>query len=279
MRRPVVAVASASAVLLLSAAPAAADDTECVGILPPGAYDNIVVPEGAHCEMVGVQVKGNVIVKPGASAAIQESTVDGNVEGSRVDWVQAAVDTEIGGSFKVEEALDPVIFTGVAGVTIRGSFSVARSRAGANMLGSVDGNAIVTDSGGVNVQVIGAVGGTVHVSRNTAAFINTSSILVGGNLIVTDNATEGILQVADNDIAGFGEVLASGNLEVKRNAAGDLDITDNDVNGNATVSENLGPGAKKVVANRVAEKLECFDNHPPFVGGPNTARDTEGQCF
>lgn len=40
--------------------------TECTGGFT-GAAHNVVVPPGEHCEMVGAQVTGNVLVKQGAS--------------------------------------------------------------------------------------------------------------------------------------------------------------------------------------------------------------------
>jgi hypothetical protein len=276
MRRAVVAAIAASVASLVMAAPAAADDTECVGILPPGTYDNVVVPDNTFCDLSGSQVRGNVLVRPGASAAIVESTIGGNVQGSHVDWVQLA-QAEVRGDFTIDDALDPTIFTGAVGSTVGGSFSVARSRAGSLMLGSVQGDLTMTQSSGANAEVVGEVRGNVLVSENTSAFVNASSIVVGGNLVVTKNSTP-LLQVAGNDVTS--DPVASGNLVVEENVPGVMaSVTDNDVTGNAVISKTTGPGVKEVVDNRVRQNLQCFDNSPPFVGGPNVAQQAEGQCF
>ena len=44
------------------------------------------------------------------------------------------------------------------------------------------------------------------------------------------------------------------------------------------VLRNLGPGSKTVMQNFVGH-LSCFDNSPPFIGGPNNAQQADGQCF
>jgi hypothetical protein len=58
-----------------------------------------------------------------------------------------------------------------------------------------------------------------------------------------------------------------------------MSIVVNNLNstGNMHVSRNSGPGNKQVVANTV-RNLVCLDNDPPFVGGPNNAQHTVGQC-
>ena len=49
-----------SAAVMLGAAPTAmAGDTPCVGVLT-GPHDNVVVPRGATCNLLGAQVQGNV---------------------------------------------------------------------------------------------------------------------------------------------------------------------------------------------------------------------------
>lgn len=53
---------------LLAVTLANAAETTCIGTLPAGTYDSVVVPAGASCTLLtGVMVKGNVIVNQGAS--------------------------------------------------------------------------------------------------------------------------------------------------------------------------------------------------------------------
>lgn len=47
---------------------------------------------------------------------------------------------------------------------------------------------------------------------------------------------------------------------------------------NLQVFKNKGPGSKFVLGNTVGESLQCFENDPPFFGGPNVAREAQGQC-
>jgi hypothetical protein len=44
------------------------------------------------------------------------------------------------------------------------------------------------------------------------------------------------------------------------------------------VFKNSGAGTKVVQGNNVAENLQCFENSAPFIGTPNTAQKSEGQC-
>ncbi len=48
---------------------------------------------------------------------------------------------------------------------------------------------------------------------------------------------------------------------------------------NADVNKNTGGGFKSVDNNTVVRTLECKKNDLPFVGGPNIANKTKGQCF
>jgi hypothetical protein len=47
---------------------------------------------------------------------------------------------------------------------------------------------------------------------------------------------------------------------------------------NLQVFKNKGPGSKFVLGNTVRESLQCFENDLPFFGGPNVAREAQGQC-
>ena len=58
-----------------------------------------------------------------------------------------------------------------------------------------------------------------------------------------------------------------------------MSVAGNHVTGNMGVLKNSGDGDKQVVGNTVGQNLQCFDNTPPFLGGPNTAGKAEGQCF
>ena len=82
--------------------------------------------------------------------------------------------------------------------------------------------------------------------------------------------------------AGGGNTVG-GNLVVLENVIGPtiggLIVVGNQVRENLQVFKNMGPGPKHVNTNIVGANLQCFENEPPFAGGPNVAAKAEGQCF
>jgi hypothetical protein len=91
---------------------------------------------------------------------------------------------------------------------------------------------------------------------------STGTILVDRNRVLAGNVT-----VTENFIPPF--ILFPSNLTVRLNR----------VTGDVTVSENVGPGDKLVHSNEVSGTVACVQNQEPFLGGPNSARRTVGQCF
>ena len=82
---------------------------------------------------------------------------------------------------------------------------------------------------------------------------------------------------------GKGRVL-KGDIQVRENTIApfvrSLGVDNNFVlQGNVQVFKNAGEGRKTVQNNQVGKDLQCFENTPPFVGGPNVAQKREGQCF
>ena len=58
-----------------------------------------------------------------------------------------------------------------------------------------------------------------------------------------------------------------------------LSVRGTQVGGDGKIFRNEGPGSKVVQGNTFAKQLDCKGNAAPFVGGPNAAKRTEGQCF
>ena len=99
-------------------------------------------------------------------------------------------------------------------------------------------------------------------------FIDAS--IVGGNLGVLGNS--GNLEIEFNQVGG--------SLNIRGNfVPASASVIFNQVGGSLDVYETTGPAFKQVVANTAGEVVACQDNDPPFIGGPNTAPNTEGQCF
>lgn len=58
-----------------------ADDTYCDDVMYGGYYDDVYVPYGASCKLVGATVEGNIKVKARASLVAIDTDVDGNIQG------------------------------------------------------------------------------------------------------------------------------------------------------------------------------------------------------
>jgi hypothetical protein len=120
-------------------------------------------------------------------------------------------------------------------------------------------------------QVCGTnVAGNLQVEGNAAAILiggpNCAADTVGGNIQVQHNA-------ATRGVSGD---TAKGNIQVSNNG-GMTSVTDDIAGGNIQVGNNAE--VTQVVENTVAGNLQCWGNNSSMVGGPNTAKGFQGQCF
>jgi hypothetical protein len=120
-------------------------------------------------------------------------------------------------------------------------------------------------------QVCGTnVAGNLQVEGNAAAILiggpNCAADTVGGNIQVQHNA-------ATTGVSGD---TAKGNIQVSNNG-GMTSVTDDIAGGNIQVGNNAE--VTQVVENTVAGNLQCWGNNSSMVGGPNTAKGFQGQCF
>jgi hypothetical protein len=241
-------------VLLAGAPPAIAATTECTGVLT-GTHDNVVVPSGQDCEMLGATVTGNVLVRQDASLRASASQIAGNVLGLDSSWVCLQFGSELGGNFHVRGG-DPMTTTG---------FDIGVE---------VQGNALVTENAGLTFIDAAQVGGKIEVRKNT------------GTLEIEHNTVGGHVRIDENDVpptyTGGPATPGPGGCGVPTSfilGVGGMSAFNNQLpDSNMFVLKNDGPGSKQVVANSV-DHLRCMGNSPPFVGGPNVAEDAEGQCF
>src|SRR5688572_3514853 len=86
----------------------AEDPTRCEGTLPPGTYDNVVVPSGASCTMSGqIVVNGNVVLEAGESPSSETRlfagpvTINGTLFLNRFSYAEMGSGTRLGGSVSV----------------------------------------------------------------------------------------------------------------------------------------------------------------------------------
>jgi hypothetical protein len=133
---------------------------------------------------------------------------------------------------------------------------------------------------GVEAAVLHVRGGRLEGSiqaQDGQSAGQTGIRIYGGTVLSQGNIT--IQKMNTGTIAITDAVLVKGNIQVQENTTGTaLKLLRNRVAQNLEVFVNAGAGAKSVTGNTVSQKLSCKDNTGPFIGGPNSAGDVEGQC-
>jgi hypothetical protein len=248
-----VVLALATALLMTVAPAAAAAPTECVGAFA-GPADNVVVPSGAHCEMVDATVTGNVLVREGASLRASASTIGGNVIGQDSAWVCLQFASQLGGDFQVRGG-DLHTTTGFdTGVTVGGHARVTQN-AGLTFIDDahVDGNVVVSQNTGTLEIEFNTIGGNMTISNNVVPPVYT-----GGPPFTVPGGcgfpTTLFFQVGG--LSDINNVLSNSNMHVIRNTG----------------------ASDKTVSGNTVKTLVCLNNDPVFVGTPNIAEHTVGQC-
>lgn len=240
-------------------------DFQCTGVAT-GTFDNVVVPSGAFCALIDATVKGNVKALENSSLIMRRTTVGGNVDvASRGTLGSGAV---------------------LSSSTVKGNIKALENSqlemSGMTISGNVEGDkATLVDlfsEAGRNL-----VGGNIQIKEADFAVRVCGTDLPQGNIQLEKNT--GLVLVGDPSCGGGllgGNTLPKGSIKVEENtipADRRLTIEGNSVGENVLVVKNQGPGTKLVQNNTVGQNLQCFENEPPFVGGPNTAGKAEGQCF
>ncbi|GAA2863958.1 hypothetical protein GCM10010517_23100 [Streptosporangium fragile] len=88
---------------LVVATPAFADERSCRGIIRAVTLDDVRVPKGASCTLVGTRVKGNIRVERNATLVAREVGVDGNVQGEGARAVSVVGGSVVRGSVQVKQ--------------------------------------------------------------------------------------------------------------------------------------------------------------------------------
>lgn len=197
------AVCAAAAVALAPSAGASAP-TQCSGVLSGIVDGNVVVPDGKGCILAGAQVHGNVTVGTGAwlhsvaGAGNTATTIDGNVNGSDVQWVLLQYSTQVGGNFIVDGARGGTTGFDI-NVRVGGNASIAGNAGYTFVDAATVGRNVDVEggSGGVEVEW-NHVGGNENVSNNVPTTLSVYGNQVGGNLTVDDNTGSGHKQVIRN---------------------------------------------------------------------------------
>lgn len=178
-RNSLVTITMATPLLLLSAAPASADERVCRGTIGATTVDNLRVPEYANCVLLGTRVKGTVKVEWNATLRAEDVVVIGNVQAENAKNVRVQDGSRVGGSVQVKQG---------------GGATVSDSR--------IDGD-IQYDSNSAMLRVLrNRVGGSVQAFQNV------------GGLEIRRNTIDGNLQCKENRPAPVGgRNIVGGNKE------------------------------------------------------------------
>lgn len=243
-------------------------DQPCVGVLPPGTYQNVFVPAGATCTLNNSVLTGNLRALEGSRLNASFNTIAGNVEGLRAARLDLRFGT-VGGNVEIKEgagdpttSLDYLVFM----VTLDEGNVHAIKNSGGHVFVDLNllrrGNINVEDNSNlVRLDVFNnrLDAGNVHAVKNSGdSLFVQSNLLRRGNIKVEDNSNVTRLQVFSNTLND--PTLGTG--------------------GNLQVFKNTGTSNKFVQANTVRQNVQCKENTPPFFGTPNTTIEgkLEGQC-
>jgi hypothetical protein len=210
MRKLGFCVGVALMALAVSAPPALADDTRCMEVLPPGVYDNVVVPEGRDCFMNQATVRGNLKALPGSRLFVSSSEIRGNVEGDKPEalWLTRGIEGNfVGGNVAVTGAGagapfqvpggGPLVHVSVAICdTILPGGNVSIEKSSEETAGTVAVGSPILECGGNELEK-----GNIFVQENfVSEFLVVIGNAVGGNLQVFKNRGPGAKSVSLNTV-------------------------------------------------------------------------------
>jgi hypothetical protein len=190
-----------SAIALLAAPPAMADDMRCV--FPPfvvgGTFDNVVVPPGETCTLIGTEVRGNVKALENSRLNLFSNSIGGNIVGDKAESVQSNRGT-VGGNILIKEGEtnDLVIDVVLDQTHVTGGDVQVE-----NMTGDVVLEGLSVPHGNVKVED-NNITAEMRIRTNTVAedmqvFKNRG----GGQKFVQANTIGGNLQCKENDSPFF----------------------------------------------------------------------------
>jgi hypothetical protein len=129
-----------------------AEERACRSTIRAVTLDNVRVPQGATCTLLGTRVKGTVKVEARATLRAEDVVVIGNVQAENAREVEVLDGSRVGGSVQIVQG---------------GAATVADSRIEADILYDSNDNAlfVLRNRVGGNVQVFQNTGG-IAIRRN-----------------------------------------------------------------------------------------------------------------
>jgi predicted acyltransferase (DUF342 family) len=169
---------------MLGSNPAArAQNATCVGTATGTFTGNLVVPNGASCNLSNAIVNGNVSVGQNSTLLVSATTINGNVQANQCVSVNLTGSVAVGGNFQIQQCAMASGYQG-PGVQISGNFQCQNNSA-----------ACIAD--------MGYVGGNVQIQNNSATQVGDVSLnTIGGNLQCHNNTPAPTDSVGPNIVTG-----------------------------------------------------------------------------
>ena len=220
-------------------------------------------------------VAGLDALKPSFTAGSNETTCEGTLAAGTYQNIVVPVNancsvsnSEVKHNITVLENSGLVV---TGGTIVRGSILADKSR-----------RVEITNTGVTDGNI---VKGSIEITEFTETVFICGATLTHGDMYIARGF--GLVVIGGtlcNEGVGDGNILEKGSLTVEDNVIASgfligLRINNNQVGKNLTVLRNLQGDFKTVAANTVGRTVQCFENDEPFIGGPNTASNAEGQCF
>jgi len=159
----------------------------CIGVLPPGIHEKVVVPKGETCTISGASlVLKNVKVQKGATLLVFAGVINGNID------------------LKKESNL--YMFEGIVGKSVKGKQTDNVIIAEGSQVKKVS----ITKGTGETAIVDSVIEKNVKISKQKDGFVFIKDNEIGGNLKVEKGDTE-ISSFIKSNIIG-------GNLDCKKNS-------------------------------------------------------------
>lgn len=157
-------------------ATAQAEETTCQGTIGAKTVDNLRVPEGAACTLLGTRVQGTVKVETAATVRAKRVRVIGNVQGENAKRVNVVRGSRVDGSVQVVQGTFAKVKKSTINADILYDENTGRVRALSNRVG---GNIqAFKNTGGVKIATNG-VDGNLQCKENEPAPIGGGNVVQG----------------------------------------------------------------------------------------------------
>lgn len=169
--------------VLLVAPTAAANDTLCTGALA-GEHDNVIVPEGATCNVDGAQIKGNIkVLAGGALLVIAATTVGGDIQADPGHLYVRLMGTGVVvmGDVELKGASGVAVVGGyLTGTDIRGNFQWEENRIALVARGGIIGGNLKAEKNSGGGDITGnTIKGNVECKENAPELVEAGNTIGG----------------------------------------------------------------------------------------------------